>query len=114
LSFTSFDLVLSPLTIRGGSIFQLLNILEGSRISMFFFHVVERGCWWIPALLYGKNSFGSKALRPREFVGVLEEVIHEIQAEGSALTETRPSLSSGSQERTIILLDEDVFPGTMP
>jgi hypothetical protein len=74
-----FDLVLSPMRLRGATLFPLIELLEGSRVTLFYSHGVEQGCWWLPALRHGERCFGSCALRPSEFVSVLDEAIAEIQ-----------------------------------
>ena len=73
-----FDLVLSPMRLRGGSLFPLIGLLDGSGITLFYSHAVEDGCWWLPALRHGQNCFGSSALRPSEFVAALDEAIEGI------------------------------------
>jgi hypothetical protein len=74
-----FDLVLSPMRLRGVSFFSLIGLLEGSGATLFYSHAVEESCWWLPALRHGERCFGSSALRPSEFVSVLDETIAEIQ-----------------------------------
>ena len=54
--------------------FPLVNQLEGSRTTLFYFQAVEEGCWWLPALRLGRNCFGSCALRPSEFIASLQSV----------------------------------------
>jgi hypothetical protein len=73
-----FDLVLSPMRLRNDTLFPLIALLEGSRITLFYSHPVEDGCWWLPALRHGRHCFGSSALRPSEFVVALDEAIEEI------------------------------------
>ena len=73
-----FDLALSPMRLRDGSLFPLLGSLNESNITLFYSHAVEDGCWWLPALRHGQQCFGSSALRPSEFVAVLDDVIEEI------------------------------------
>ena len=73
-----FDLVLSPLEMAGGSAFSLVALLEGSATTLFYFELVENGCWWLPALRNGHNCFGSSALLPSEFVLLLDEIIDQI------------------------------------
>jgi hypothetical protein len=74
-----FKLVLSPTKLRGITVFPLIDLLEGSTVTLFYFHAVEQSCWWLPALRHGEKCFGSSALRPSEFVSVLDEVIAEIR-----------------------------------
>lgn len=73
-----FDLVLSPMRLHDGSLFSLISLLKGSGVTLFFSHAVEDGCWWLPALRHGHDCFGSSALRPSEFVAVLDKTIEEI------------------------------------
>jgi hypothetical protein len=79
-SVEDYDLVLSPMRLCGSSVFPLVNRLEGSGVTLFYFQAVEEGCWWLPALRWGRKCFGSCALRPSEFVASIELVIDEIQA----------------------------------
>ena len=73
-----FDLVLSPMRLRDGSLFSLISLLDGSGITLFFSYIVEDSCWWLPALRHGENCFGSSALRPSQFIAALDEAIEEI------------------------------------
>src|SRR5580692_12674935 len=61
ISPQTFDLVLSPMRVRDNSIFPLMDLLERSCTTLFFFQAVEEGCWWLPALQFGRNCFGSYA-----------------------------------------------------
>jgi len=98
---TRGDLALSPMRLRGATLFPLIDLLEGSRVTLFYSHVVEQGCWWLPALRHGERCFGSCALRPSEFVSVLDEAIAEIQfdwrvarnVQQSPVDQTAPSVS---------------------
>jgi len=74
----AFNLVLSPMKLHNDTLFPLIALLEGSRITLFYSHAVEDGCWWLPALRHGQHCFGSSALRPSEFVVALDEAIEEI------------------------------------
>jgi CheY-like chemotaxis protein len=93
-----FDLVLSPMRLGDDSLFPLIRRLDGSDIALYFFHAVEDGCLWLPALRHGHNCFGSNALRPSEFVAVLDKAIEEIcfpaLAERKSLPSVTPRLSS--------------------
>src|SRR6202007_1729360 len=73
------DLVLAPTRLKGDSLYPLLNQLDGSGTTLFFYQPVEDGCWWLPALRYGRNCFGEPALRPGEFASVLDETIKDIR-----------------------------------
>jgi CheY-like chemotaxis protein len=80
LTAHDFDLVLSPMRLRDGSLYPLIGLLGGSSISLFYYHPVEDGCLWLPALRRGQKCFGSSALRPSEFVAALDETTKEIRA----------------------------------
>ena len=86
-----FDLVLSPMRLRDGSLYPLIGLLDGSSSTLFYYHPVEDGCLWLPALRRGQKCFGSSALRPSEFVSVLDETIAEIQFEGRVAGNVRQS-----------------------
>jgi CheY-like chemotaxis protein len=75
-----FDLVLSPMRLSDGSLYPLIGLLDGSGITLFYYHPVEDGCLWLPALRRGQKCFGSSALRPSEFVAALDETTREIRA----------------------------------
>jgi hypothetical protein len=62
-----------------GSLYSLMNLLEGSGATMFYSFAVEYGCWWLPALRRGQKCFGSPALRPSEFMCLLNEMIRELR-----------------------------------
>ena len=85
-----FDLVLSPTSLRDGTLYSIMNLLEGSDTTVFYSHAVERGCWWLPALWRGEKCFGSSALRPSEFVPLLDQTIKDIQSDAPATPESRP------------------------
>jgi len=75
----AFDLVLGPTRLPDGSLYSLMNLLEGSGATMFYSFAVEYGCWWLPALWRGQKCFGSPALRPSEFMSLLNEMIRELR-----------------------------------
>jgi hypothetical protein len=97
LGTRQFDLVLSPMRLRDSSIFPLVGLLEGSEVTLFFFQLVEDGCWWLPALRSGRLCFGTYALRPSEFVASLNEVIEEVRAQLPMAEILQPVLASGPQ-----------------
>jgi CheY-like chemotaxis protein len=97
LGTRSFDLVLSPIRLRDCSIFPLASLLEGSAITLFYFQLVEDGCWWLPALRSGRQCFGSNALRPSEFVVSLNEIIAEMRAGSGVPDENQPAFVSTPQ-----------------
>jgi hypothetical protein len=74
-----FDLVLTPMRLREESTFPLLALLSGSETNLFYSSSVEDSCWWLPAIRNGQSCFGAGALRPSEFVIVLDQTIAEIQ-----------------------------------
>jgi CheY-like chemotaxis protein len=79
LSREKFDLVLSQMRLRDETLYPLIGLLDGSRITLFYSHPVEDGCWWLPALRHGRDCFGSAALRASEFMGQLGELIEELR-----------------------------------
>jgi hypothetical protein len=75
LGAQEFCVVLSPTRLRTKSLLPLMNLLEGSDVTLFYAERVEEGCWWLPALRRGVECFGSCAVRPSEFVSMLIETI---------------------------------------
>lgn len=88
---TDYDLVLSATRLRDGGAFALMDLLEGSSATLFYFQAVEEGCWWLLGLRRGRKCFGSSAVRPSDFVPLLDEVIDEIQAAQRAEDSQPPS-----------------------
>ena len=72
-----FELILSAIPPRDNAMSSLTKALAGTRTSVFYVHPVEDGCWWLPALRKGLQCFGAPALRPAEFISLLDEVIEE-------------------------------------
>jgi hypothetical protein len=72
-----FGLILSPLRLGDRSFLPLARLVRGSTTALFFFHAVEDGCWWLPAVWHGEQCFGSTGLRPREFACALNAAIDE-------------------------------------
>jgi hypothetical protein len=75
-----FDIVLSTIRVPGGSAHGLVDLLSGSRACVFYSLCVEEGHWWLPALRFGKDCFGTAALRGNEFVHVLDQLVKRIRA----------------------------------
>jgi len=50
-----YDLVLSEFMLSDGTAYQLMACLRGTDTTMFFFNVVEHGCWWINAISEGQD-----------------------------------------------------------
>ena len=71
-------LVLCPLRLNRRSLLPLMELFEGSRISLFYSLQTEQGCWWIPGLRHGRIRYGSGAVLPREFTSVLDELVEQI------------------------------------
>jgi len=76
LSHTKLDIVLSLYTQERLS--QMMALLAGLRVSMFYMLPVEEGCWWLPVLRNGENCLGAPAIRTSEFTYVLVEIIKGI------------------------------------
>lgn len=74
LKTEEISLVLSPTRLRGRNLLPLIDLLEGSNVSLLYAQSVEAGSWWLPALRHGRNCFGSCAVRPSEFISVLDEL----------------------------------------
>lgn len=77
-----FYLVLSPTRLRNRDLMPLMDLLEGSSVTLFYAYPVEQGCWWLPALRRGHKCFGECAIRPSEFISVLDQTIEEVRLIG--------------------------------
>jgi hypothetical protein len=92
----SFHLILSTAWLRQGD--PLLARAAGSKCAVFFSYPVRDGCWWIPVVEQGRRCLGTSALRPTEFVRVLEQIIRQTQLErrliGSQSSEDAADLQS--------------------
>jgi len=88
VAIRDFDLVLSPIRLRTSSLYCLMDLLAGSEATLFYFQAVEKGCWWLPAMRRGKRCLGSSALRPGNFICVLDTVIEELRSDRSKQEES--------------------------
>ena len=76
LSHTKLDIVLSIYTRQRLS--EMIALLAGQRVSMFYMLPVEEDCWWLPVVRNGENCLGAPAIRTSEFTYVLVEIIKGI------------------------------------
>jgi len=81
LSHTKLDIVLSLYTQERLS--QMMALLAGLRVSMFYMLPVEEGCWWLPVLRNGENCLGTPAIHTTEFTYVLIEIIKGISTDAA-------------------------------
>ncbi len=72
-----FDLVLSDLDLPDGKGSRLIPCLLGTEASLFFSVEVEDGCWWLPGVVRGEGHWGAEALRPPEFLRLLDSILVE-------------------------------------
>jgi hypothetical protein len=73
----AFELVLSAIPPRQKALSLLTEALSASRANVFYVHLVEDSCWWLPALRDGLGCFGAPALRPAEFTRLLDQIVQE-------------------------------------
>jgi hypothetical protein len=71
----AIHLMLCPLRMNRRNLLPLIDLLEGSGISLFYAASGEPDSWWLPALRHGRKCFGSFALSPSEFISALDEVL---------------------------------------
>lgn len=81
---SEFDIVLSTHRISGGNLSRLVALLLGSRASLFYSLRVEEGYWWLPVLKLGKECLGTPAVRGGDFSYVLDQLLAQIRASGTA------------------------------
>lgn len=65
--------------------------LSASGCDIFYCYPVEEGCWWLPLRVDGRDCLGSPALRPSEFMGLLDQVVQRIRT-----SETKAGRSNDS------------------
>lgn len=80
LNTEAFDLVLSESSLPDGIAFRLLPWLVGSHTTLCFAVPVEDSSWWMPAIVHGRNCWGTAALRRSEFMEVLDELLLEVKS----------------------------------
>ncbi len=73
-----FHVVLSQFGVADIHAHRLISQLTGSDTSLFFRLEVEDGCWWLPAVITGKNCWGAPAIRPKDFHPVLKEILEQM------------------------------------
>jgi len=76
LSHTKLDIVLS--IYRRQRLSEMIALLAGQRVSMFYMLPVEEDCWWLPVVRNGDNCLGAPGIRTSEFSYVLVEIIKGI------------------------------------
>jgi hypothetical protein len=81
-----FDLVISAVPIEQTD--PLILQLGESDCAVFYSYPVEDSCWWVPLMSRGGKCLGIPALRPNEFVFVLDQAIAEIKWRNSRLQES--------------------------
>lgn len=75
--------------LRDGSLFSLVNQLEGSQTSLFHFQTVEEGCWRRPHLLPRKDRwFGQTGFRPQRIRWVVDAAMKKSSWKDQALAST--------------------------
>jgi DNA-binding response OmpR family regulator len=72
-----YDLVLSEFMLFDGTAYQFMACLRGTDATMFFFNVVEHGCWWINAVSEGQDHSDDRGMRPAEFRILLDEILFD-------------------------------------
>jgi hypothetical protein len=97
VSHEPFDLVLSQFRLRDGSSYPLAGLLIGSNTTLVYSYPVETGSWWLPAVKNGQSCWGSLAMRPREFIVFLDDILKEIQLRQIANHELRDLIQSDGE-----------------
>ncbi len=92
-----FQLILSLSLIRQAA--RITNLLVRSNCSVFYAHTVEKGCWWLPLMKDGQQCLATAALRPREFVAVLDQMLEEIRIASITVAEPLQALSGACTVR---------------
>jgi DNA-binding NtrC family response regulator len=85
-----YDLVLSEFMLSDGTAYQLMSCLRGTDTMMFFFNVVEQGCWWINAISEGQDHSDGPGMRPEEFKILLDEILFDRHLRNANQRRCRP------------------------
>jgi hypothetical protein len=85
-----YDLVLSEFMLSDGTAYQLMSCLRGTDTMMFFFNVVEHGCWWINAISEGQDHSDGPGMRPGEFKIRLDEILFDRHLRNANQRRCRP------------------------
>jgi CheY-like chemotaxis protein len=99
----AIDLVLSQMRLRDQTLYPLINLLDGTRTTLFYWQPVEDGCWWLPAMRRGQECFGVAALHPSEFTEQLEAILKELRTEAAAI-EKSPQTRVPAPPGPVVLL----------
>jgi hypothetical protein len=79
LRHTALDIVISTYTHRIHA--EMMALLTGLHVSLFYVLPVEEGCWCLPVLRNGENCFGTPAFRRREFTYVLADIVRSMNTD---------------------------------
>jgi hypothetical protein len=58
--------------------------LQELNCNVFYRYPVGDGCWWLPAMDHGKECLGATALRPRDFLTALDQIVREMETAAPA------------------------------
>lgn len=72
LSSGPVDVVLSNAYLPDGTGFRLANCLSGLPVSAYVCLPIENSCFWLPAIHYGQDCWGSPAIRSTDLARELE------------------------------------------
>jgi hypothetical protein len=53
---------------------------DGATRAVFYCYPVRNDCWWLPVIRDGERCFGDRALRAREFAGLLDQFRRELDS----------------------------------
>ena len=87
LAAEDFDVVLSKLSMHGGTAYELRPLLIGRPTNLFYSLPVEQDCWWIPGVRQGNECLGDPALRPEDFFRALVYIVGAPTADAARGTE---------------------------
>lgn len=76
LDQNSFRLVLSTRPVTQAN--PLMDLFRGSDCSLFYSYPVEDGCLWLQPMRDGQACLHTPALRPSEFMSLLDELMTEL------------------------------------
>jgi len=70
---------------------SMIALLGEANCSVYCAYPVEDSCLWLPLMDHGRKCLGAPALRPSEFLVVLDDLITEIESEQLVALQSAPA-----------------------
>lgn len=74
-----FHIIFSEACIPESTMARLISRSTGSKAYLFLHLQVEDGCWWLPAVIAGRDARERPALTREDFNGFLMRLVQELR-----------------------------------